>query len=227
MRTNLRIVGAAFVAALIARTAFGEAPSAIRTWTFEEDGADLPPAGFTFARTDGGRLGRWLVRPMAGAPSGEKVVVQLDDDPTRDRYLIAVGTEPVLRDLRVSVRCKPIAGKIDQACGLVFRYRDESNYYLTRANALEGNVRLYYFRDGKRQQLASWSGAVQADRWSELRAETRGDHLVVHWNAEKVIDAHDATFVDAGRSGLWTKADSVTAFDDFTVAPAEPTGTAP
>jgi hypothetical protein len=97
-------------------------------------------------------MGRWLVRVMPDAPGGKNVLVQADDDSTRDRYPVAVADEPILRDLRVSVRCKPLAGKVDQACGLVFRYRDENNYYITRANVLEDNVRLYYVKNGKRQQ---------------------------------------------------------------------------
>jgi hypothetical protein len=105
---------------------------------------DAAPAGFSFGRTDGGRMGRWLVRAMADAPGGKNVLVQVDDDSTRDRYPVAVADEPILRDLRVSVRCKPLAGTVDRACGLVFRYRDANNYYVTRANALEDNVRLYY-----------------------------------------------------------------------------------
>jgi hypothetical protein len=212
-------MGAILLAVGIARQVGAEPPA--RAWTFEQDTVEAPPSGFAFARTDGGRVGRWLVRAMADAPTGKNVVMQVDDDSTRDRYPVAIADEPTLRDLRLSVQCRPVAGKVDQACGLVFRYRDESNYYVTRANALEGNVRLYYVRDGKREQFASWSGEVPADRWSELRAEAHGDRLVVHWNGEKVIDARDATFPDAGKVGLWTKADSVTAFDDLTVTPAE------
>ncbi len=212
-------MGAMLLAVGIARHADAE-PQA-RTWTFEGDAPEAPPSGFTLARTDGGRMGRWLVRAMPDAAGGKNVLVQLDDDSTRDRYPVAVADEPTLRDLRVSVRCRPIAGKVDQACGLVFRYRDENNYYVTRANALEGNVRLYYVRDGKREQFATWSGEVPRERWGELRAEARGDHLVVHWNGQKVIDARDSTFADAGKDGLWTKADSVTAFDEFTVSPAK------
>jgi hypothetical protein len=211
--------GAILLLVGIARHAGADPPA--RTWTFEGDALEAPPSGFTFARTDGGRMGRWLVRAMPDAPGGKNVVVQLDDDSTRDRYPVAVAAEPILRDLRLSVRCRPIAGKVDQACGLVFRYRDENNYYVTRVNALEGNVRLYYVQDGKREQFASWRGEVPHDSWGELRADARGDHLVVHWNGKQVIDARDSTFADAGKVGLWTKADSVTAFDDFTVAPAE------
>lgn len=111
---------------------------------------------------------------------------------------------------------------MDQACGLVFRYRDENNYYVTRANALEDNVRLYYVANGKRYQFASWSGRVSSGSWHELRADAKGDHFEVYWDGQKVIDAQDPTFQQPGKVGVWTKSDSVTYFDDLTVVPLEP-----
>jgi hypothetical protein len=135
------------------------------------------------------------------------------------RFSVAVANEPALRDVSLSVRCKPVAGSVDQACGLVFRYRDENNYYLTRANALENNVRLYYVKDGQRKQIESSSSAVTSKAWHELRVDAREDHFEVHWNGKKVIDGHDKTFPDAGKVGVWTKADSVTYFDDLSATP--------
>lgn len=222
MRRMLAATRAALVVVVIAD--YGRAEPPPRTWTFEEDAPEASPSGFTLARTGSGRMGRWLVRAVPDAPSGKNVLAQADDDPTSGRYPIAVAEALVLRDLRLSVKCKPLSGRVDQACGLVFRYRDENTYYVTRANALEGNVRLYSVKDGRRQEFATWSGDVLHDRWGELRVEARGDHLVVFWNGTRVIDAHDSTFPDAGRVGLWTKADSVTAFDDLTVAPADAAG---
>ena len=215
---RLAAIAVTLLVLALRQPAAAQSTSAARDWGFEQDTVDAPPAGFTFTKTNEGRMGRWLVRAM---PGSEKVLVQIDDDPTRDRYPLALADGPLVRDLRLSVRCKPLSGRVDQACGLVFRYRDENDYYLTRANALEDNVRLYAVKDGLRRQLASWSGDVPDDRWSELRAEARGDHLTAFWNGVQVLDAHDATFGDAGRVGLWTKADSVTAFDDFTAVPVE------
>jgi hypothetical protein len=123
----------------------------------------------------------------------------------------------MLSDVRVSVRCKPIAGKVDQACGLVFRYRDENNYYVARANALEDNVRFYYVSAGKRHELASWSGRVTSGSWHELRVDATGDLFEVFWDNQKVIETRDKTFIEPGKIGLWTKADSVTYFDDLIV----------
>ncbi|MBA3393940.1 MAG: DUF1080 domain-containing protein [Deltaproteobacteria bacterium] len=181
---------------------------------FDADPAGQPPKGMTLARTNGGALGTWLVRAEADAPSPPNVLAQLDPDDTDMRFPIAV-TDVQLRDVRVSVRCKLISGKVDQAAGLVVRYRDANNYYITRTNALENNVRLYTVKDGKRRQIASWSGPVKANVWHDYAIEIRGDHIQVFWNGKRVLDHHDSTFTEPGRVGVWTKADSITYFDDL------------
>ena len=117
----------------------------------------------------------------------------------------------------MSVRCKPVSGKVDQACGLVFRYLDENNDDVVRANALENNVRLYFVKEGKRQQFAGWDGPVSNGVWHTLRVEARDDRFEIYWNDKRVIDTRDQTFKESGRVGVWTKADSVTYFDDLTV----------
>jgi hypothetical protein len=194
-------------------------PSSAGKWSFDSDRTDGPPAGFSFGRTGGGKTGQWVVRATSDAPSSPNVLAQVDADSTDYRFPVAVANEPSLRDVRVSVRCKPVSGKVDQACGLVFRYRDQDNYYVTRANALENNVRLYHVVKGNRHQFAGWNGTVSKDHWHSLRADTKGDHFEIYWDDKKVIDAHDGTFSDAGKVGVWTKADSVTCFDDLTAAP--------
>lgn len=194
----------------------------LKTWTFEEESINNVPSGFTFGRTGSGRTGRWIVLAEKGAPSSPNVLGQVDADTTDNRFPFAIANRPMLRDLKVSVRCKTISGRVDQACGLVFRYNDENNYYVARANALEGNVRLYYVKNGRRHQIASWDGKVVAGIWHEIRIDARGDHLEVYWDGKKVIDTHDMTFRDEGKVGVWTKADSITYFDDLSVIPLEP-----
>ena len=189
------------------------------TWSFDDVAADVPPPGFSFGRTGRGKAGRWNVHADSGAPSGAHVLAQLDPDDTDCRFPIAVADTPLVKDGVVSVRCKPVSGRVDQACGLVFRYRDADNYYVTRANALENNVRLYHVAKGNRQQFAGWNGAVISGHWHSLQATAKGDHFVVLWDDKKVIDAHDATFSEPGKVGVWTKADSVTYFDDLRVEP--------
>lgn len=203
-----------------ARMARAEDPSASSTrWDFESVEVERPPAGFSFPRTGGGRPGRWVVKAEEGAPSGTHVLAQVDDDTFFHRFPMAIAAEPVLADLRLSVRCKPVSGRIDQACGLVFRYLDANRYYLVRANALEHNVRLYAVVDGVRHQLDDWDGPVSSRVWHELRAEALGDHLRIVWDGQWIMDVHDATHAAAGKIGLWTKSDSVTAFDDLTLDP--------
>ncbi len=208
---------ALFVAVALAQAQQGGASP--QKWTFEGDRVGAGPTGFSFGRTGSGRVGRWVVLADNGAPSGANVLAQVDTDEIDHRFPIAIANEPSLRDLRLSVRCKPVSGKVDQACGLVFRYRDENHYYVARANALEDNVRLYHVVDGRRRQIAGWNGRVSGGAWHELRVDARGDHFEVFWDGQKVLDAHDQAFRDAGKVGVWTKADSVTYFDDLSVAP--------
>ena len=153
-------------------------------WNFDAGPANQPPAGFSFSRTGQGRLGTWTIQKDNQPPSGDYVLAQLDTDNTSYRFPVAVAHEPILRDLRVSVRCKPVSGKVDQACGLVLRYRDENNYYVARANALEDNVRFYYVAAGKRRELASWSGKVATGAWHTLRLNANSDRFEVFWNKQ-------------------------------------------
>ena len=97
--------------------------------------------------------------------------------------------------------------------------KDADNYYVTRANALENNVRLYKVVKGDRRQFASWSGPVATGVWHELAIEQSGDHVQVFFDGKQVMDEHDQTFPDAGKFGVWTKADSIIAFDDLTATP--------
>lgn len=190
-----------------------------KTWTFDSDTPDKSPTGFSFGRTGSGAAGRWVVRAEKDAPSGGQVLAQVDTDATDYRFPVAAADSPSLKDLRLSVKCKPVSGEVDQACGLVFRYKDENNYYLTRANALEGNVRIYYVKDGNRRQFAGWNGKITGMAWHELRVDAKGNHFEVSWDGKKVLDAKDETFSNAGKVGVWTKADSVTYFDDLSAGP--------
>jgi hypothetical protein len=198
-------------------TSWNSGSSERTVYDFDKDAAGSAPAGFISARTGQGREGKWIVKAESDAPSAPNVIAQTDADTTDYRFPVLVATERVLSDVKVSVQCKPVSGKVDQACGVVARYYDENNYYLARANALENNVRLYYVKDGKRVQLASWSGKVTSGEWHTLRMIIKGDHLGVSWDETSVISHTDKTFMGAGKGGIWTKADSVTYFDNLIV----------
>lgn len=213
------MVGVLIISTSLAGTVVVRAGQEIKSksWNFDSDSINASPSGFEFKRTGKGSPGRWIILAEKDAPSSPNVLAQVDTDNIDYRFPIAVANEPSLSDLRLSARCKPVSGWVDQACGLVFRYRDENNYYVTRANALEGNVRLYYVKDGRRHQIANWDGKVAKGVWHEIRVDARGDHLEIYWDNKKAIDSHDTTFRDAGKIGVLTKADSVTYFDDLNV----------
>jgi hypothetical protein len=221
-RASLRPAAAAatLAAALmftLAASREGAAGAGPTVLAFDGDAAGKAPPGFSFGRTGSGAAGRWEVKAEPGAPSGGNVLAQLDADDTDYRFPVAVADAPSFADGVVSVKCKPVSGKVDQACGLVMRFKDADNYYLTRANALEDNVRFYFVKDGKRKQVASWKGKVASGAWHDLKMEAHGDHFVVTFDGAKVLDAHDKTFSAAGKAGVWTKADSVTYFDDLSL----------
>jgi len=216
MRTKTLLVGLSLLAVCAAESiTLGGSMS--RRWDFAKAAINQPPAGFSFARTGSGRQGSWIIKADEVAPRGPRVLAQVDSDPTNNRFPLAIADQPVIRDLRLSVRCKPVSGKVDQACGVVFRYRDENNYYLARANALEDNVRFYHVSAGKRQQIAGWDGRVTGGMWHELRITAAGDRFGVFWDNNKVIESRDSTFSEAGKIGLWTKADSITYFDELII----------
>jgi len=184
------------------------------TWSFDKDEIDKEPAGFEFATTRKSPAGKWRVIKDGDT----KILAQLDADKTDGRFAMAVAKEPSLRDVTLSVRARAISGEVDQAAGLVWRWKDADNYYVARSNVLENNVRLYRVVNGNRVKFAGKEEVkLKAGEWQSLRIEHKGTNIRVFLGDEKLIDADDKTFPDAGRVGVWTKADSVTYFDDLTV----------
>jgi hypothetical protein len=196
--------------------------SATRKVDFSQDAVDQPPKGFEFAHTARvGRPGKWIVQN----DGTNKVLAQTDADSTRSRFPVAVLSDAVTADGDLSVRIKPISGRVDQAAGLVWRYQNQDNYYIVRANALEDNVVLYKVENGRRTDLPvkgegrtyGKKTEVPAGQWSTLRVVAAGRIFEVYFNGAKLYEVEDATFTQPGKVGVWTKADSVTQFDDLTV----------
>lgn len=193
---------------------------------FDDERAGSLPPGWKSAVTQKGALPRWEIVEDPSAPTKPNVLAQLSSEPARAQFPLAVYEKASYRNGDLSVKFKPISGKVDQAAGLVWRYRDENNYYIVRANALEDNVVLYKVEGGKRTSLApkgTPAGTYGVDlevpggRWSSLRVVFEGPLLTVFFDGEKLFEVEDATFTEAGSVGLWTKADSVTHFDDFQI----------
>jgi hypothetical protein len=175
-------------------------------WNFDKDAIGKPPDGAEVFS------GAWAVRAESDAPSAPNALCQTA---TADFPALALSGK-VYTDLELSARFKPTAGKDDQAAGLIFRVQDANNYYILRANALEDNVILFCYASGSRSTLKTGSARVPSGQWQELRAEANGSRLRGFLNGQLVVEATDETF-KAGRVGLWTKADSVTCFDDVKV----------
>lgn len=135
------------------------------SFSFDAGATGSPPRGFVFGRTGGGAVGRWIVQADPTATSAPNVLAQIDADATNFRFPVAVTEQSQPADVRVSVRCKLISGRVDRACGLVLRYANADNYFITRANALEDNVRLYWVKEGKRKELASHDVDVTPNVW--------------------------------------------------------------
>jgi hypothetical protein len=176
------------------------------------------PVAFQPMLTGRGGPVAWTVIDDATAPAGPKVLAQTSRDRTDYRFPLAVFDQPVLQDLDVAVRFKPVSGEVDRAAGIAVRLADRDNYYVVRANALEDNVRLYRVVKGDRQQFAGANVKVPSGVWQELRLVVRGNRFEVFFGAKSLYVATDTTFPGAGRVALWTKADSVTHFDDLRIA---------
>jgi hypothetical protein len=135
-------------------------------------------------------------------------------------WAVALLEDRRYADVDVTVRWKPISGKEDQTGGIIFRAKDAKNYYLVRANSLEDNFRLYTMTDGKRGQIASTKvEAPKVGQWHTMRVVAKGKKLQAYLDGKLLIDHEDANFAE-GYVGLWTKADSVTEFDDLEIAGA-------
>jgi len=169
----------------------------------------LPPAWR--AGVTGGGQAKWAVVGDPAAPSLPNVLQQSGEA----KFCWCVRTNLLLRDGFVAVKFKPISGKEDQAGGLIWRWQDGDNYYVARANALENNVTIYHTIHGVRTEKGSATFEVAAGRWHDLRVDFHGPHFTMTFDGQRALTWDDESFKDAGAVGVWTKADSVTQFDDF------------
>jgi hypothetical protein len=200
--------------------------TASRTIDFTTDIEGRPPSGFTFGLTARvGAPGSWVVQ----SEGRNRFLAQTGADATRSRFPVAVVSDTASADVDLSVRFRPVSGRVDQAAGLVWRYQDEDNYYLVRANALEDNVVAYKIERGRRTDLPVKGAGrtygkpadVASGQWSTLRVVATGPRFEVWLDGSKLYEVEDTTFTAAGRVGVWTKADSVTHFDDLTIVTGE------
>ena len=185
-------------------------PPAADTVNFDSAAIGQPPAGWTATRTGSGDA-KWTVEKDDTAPSKPNVLKQSG----AATYPVAFKNDTSVKDGFVEVKFKPISGKEDQAGGVVWRLKDANSYYVARANALEDNVTIYDTVNGRRTERKRTNMKVAGNAWHTIRVDFAGNHFIVTLDGKKAIEWDDETFKDAGKVGVWTKADSVTLFDDF------------
>ena len=190
-----------------------------QTVNFDADAVSAPPRGWTITMTGRGNP-KWTVEKDDTAPSKSNVLKQSG----KATYPLALKDGTSIKDGFVEVKFKALSGSEDRAAGLVWRAKDANNYYVVRANALEDNVVLYKTVNGVRNSLdiVGRKGGygvkvpVPANQWHTLRVDFAGTRFTVTFNGKTLFEVEDTTFRDAGMVGLWTKADSITVFDEFT-----------
>jgi len=187
------------------------AAAAAETVTFDTADVGKPPSGWTATQTGSGQA-KWAIVQDDTAPSKPNVLKQSG----QATYPLCLKEDTSLQDGFVEVKFKTLSGKEDQAGGVVWRAKDANNYYVARANALENNVTIYHTVSGRRTEKKRVNLKVPSNQWHTLRVDFQGNHFTVTFNGQKALDWDDETFKDAGKVGVWTKADSVTEFDDFT-----------
>ncbi|TKB91813.1 MAG: hypothetical protein E8D41_10100 [Nitrospira sp.] len=194
--------------------------SATRLWTFDDDPPQslLPPEFQVGTLYDGRPAGEWKILQTEMARSGNHVRAQLMGKGAEHAYKVVLiqGTTAANLDVRASFL--PISGRADMGGGLIWRATDDRNYYLTRANPLEQNIRVYRVVNGIRHLLQNFNQTIDVKHWHTLRVVNRGCQIEVFYDEQKVFDLCDKTFTQ-GQIGLWTKSDATTYFDDLRLEP--------
>jgi hypothetical protein len=202
------------------------AQSGTQVISFDSAAVGSVPSGWAVAMTHTGGAPKWEILKDDTAPSKPNVFAQVSSDKTDGRFPLAIWEKADFTDGFLSVKFKTVSGAGDQAAGMVWRYRDPNNYYIVRANALEDNVVLYKVEGGKRISLAPKGTPsntygvrhnVPKNTWSTLGVTFQGISFAVFFDGKQIFEVEDSTFKWPGKVGLWTKADSVTYFDDFQI----------
>ncbi len=178
---------------------------------FDSISASGIPLGWFTAITGNGTAGHWEII----AEEMEKVVGQTSAKGSGYLFNLLISNRPETKDLALSVSLKAINGNEDQGGGLIWRYQDAENYYIARANPLESNLRIYKVINGNRTQIESYSLPITAQTWHNLSVFHQKNIIRCYYDGQLFIETRDSTINKAGKSGLWTKADAQTYFDNF------------
>lgn len=193
---------------------------------FDSTRAGEAPAGWTCLLNAHGETAHWVVRPDPNAPSKPNVLAQISGNGSRFRFPLCLYDRVTSVDGEASVKIKIVSGRENLSAGLVFRARDENNYYLVRASAHENNIIMFRVLDGRFRVVPVKGGKpgaagvwhpISVGDWNLLRVQYRGNLTTVYFNHRKVFEAVDYALTAAGRAGVWTKGDTIASFDDFRI----------
>ena len=190
-----------------------------RTFKFNKGDVGKVPAGWKAEQTGKGEGSVWKLVEDETAPSKSGLALAQTAKSPGGVFNICVAEDTNYKDVELSVSFKAIAGDADQGGGFVWRYKDHNNYYICRMNPLEDNYRVYKVVHGKRTQLGAKEGVkVKAGEWHKLKVEVKGNKMEGYLDGEKLWEITDDTYPDAGKVGLWSKADAQSHFDEFTAS---------
>lgn len=176
------------------------------SFNFNNDEVGKLPADWTAA------VSTWMI-----ALDGTNKAMKQAGKSEGDRFNICVQNKLRFQNLEMEVRIKALEGEEDQGGGLVWRYQDAKNYYITRANPLENNFRVYKVVNGNRKQLKSANVKMQKGEWYTIKVVTSGNNIDCYYNGQKLLSYNDDTFPNGGLVGFWSKADAVSLFDDLKI----------
>ncbi len=203
----MRILSVMFGVWLLMGLAVQAGDTAKKMWTFEDDATGSAPKGFSPA------VGEWTVVNADGG----KVLAQSAKN-ANSVFNVVLVDDTKAKDVDISVKVKALAGESDQGGGLVWRAKDAKNYYIVRYNHKEDNFRVYKVVDGVRSQPFQNADVKHHDGWMGVRVTMKDDHIECYIDGKKYLDVHDSTFPDAGKIGVWSKADARSQFDDLTLS---------
>ncbi len=192
---------------------YSQTPKTDTLFDFENYTLGSTPSGWSTALTGRGKMCDWLIVN----DNGNKVLAQTSSETPDYRFNLITNNNLISKNVEISVRFKAKKGRGDQGGGPVWRYKDENNYYVARANPLENNYRVYKVVNGNRIQLKSATIKMSSGKWYHLTIVMQGDSIQCYFNDNLALQVTDSTFPDSGKIGLWTKSDAVTWFDDLKV----------
>jgi hypothetical protein len=214
-----RVNTTAALAALLCASLLLAADEKVRSFTFGKDDVGKVPSGWKADKTGKGEGSVWKVVEDKTAPSKKGYALAQTAEGPSSLFNLCVAEDTKYKDVEVSVAFKAIAGKRDQGGGIVWRYQDANNYYIARMNPLEDNFRVYKVTGGKRSaEFEDKTVKIPANEWHTMTIKMEGNHIECFLDGKKYLDVKDDSIKEAGKVGLWTKADAQTYFDDFKVS---------